>query len=61
MGILSNITDIVAEVPEVISPITDIVIAVVPILILIAVVGFITGLFDRILGAIQGGFRRMKF
>jgi len=55
---LGNATAVMQEVPEVITPIGGIALAVFPILIIFALIGFVTGLFDRILGMLKLPTRR---
>ena len=49
----NNITPIIADVVLLMPKIVDLVIAVVPVLIVLALVGFILGLFDGIIGKIK--------
>lgn len=53
---LTPVTDIMTQMPDVITPIGGIVVAIAPILIIVSVVGFATGIFDAILGGISGAF-----
>ena len=52
-GEFDSVTEIVADVTLMFPSLVNVVIAVVPILIIIAIVGFVTGLFDGILGRIR--------
>ena len=52
-GEFDSVTAIVADVTLMFPALVAVVIAVVPILIILAIVGFVTGLFDGILGRIR--------
>jgi len=54
---LGNITEIVQELPALLNVFPDLIIPVVVIILLFGIAGFITGLFDGILGRIKGGLR----
>jgi hypothetical protein len=50
---LSGVTDIIDDVTLLFPGLVAVVIAVIPILVILAIVGFILGLFDGILGKIR--------
>ena len=52
-GEFDSVTDIIADVTLMFPAIVDVVIAVVPILIILSIIGFVTGLFDGILGRVR--------
>jgi len=53
----SALGDLISGVGDLMPSIGNLVVAVVPILLLLIVVGFLVGLFDSIIGAIQDAFR----
>lgn len=56
----SALGDLISGVGDLMPSIGDLVVAVVPILLLLIVVGFLVGLFDSIIGAIQDAFRMFR-
>ena len=52
-GEFDSVTEIIADVTLMFPALVAVVIAIVPILIILAIVGFVTGLFDGILGRIR--------
>jgi len=53
---LSTVTAIIDDVTLLFPGLVAVVINVIPILVILAIVGFILGLFDGILGKMRGGF-----
>jgi hypothetical protein len=54
------LADLISGVGELMPGIGGLVIAIVPIILLLIVVGFLVGLFDSIIGAIQDAFRFLR-
>ena len=52
-GEFDSVTEIIADVTLMFPALVAIIIAIVPILLILAIVGFLTGLFDGILGRIR--------
>jgi len=56
----TQISDVITGAGELMPSIGNLVIAVVPILLILVIVGFVVGLFDGIIGAIQDAFRTFR-
>ena len=56
-GYFDNVTAIMNEIPDLFPPILLIVIALFPIIVVMILINFMTGLFDGILGGIKGRIR----
>jgi len=54
------IGDIIEGAGSIMPSVGSLIVAVVPVLLVLIVVGFVTGLFDGIIGAIQDAFRMFR-
>jgi hypothetical protein len=58
-GTFDNVTTVMTDTIPLFGALVNIVIAVVPMLIVVSLIGFITGLFDTVLGAVSGRMTKL--